>query len=1023
LNTGGFADPTGQPFTLNEYYHDPLNRIHKVTPPDWFTTTYSYGSNASTVSTGGTFGPATLNTTTVKDPEDIMSIMYTDKRGRSILSKTERGSDHSETYTIYDDKDRIKAMLPPGVSSTSSPLAFQYLYDGADNITKKHIPDLGWTEYLYNLRDQMTASRDPKMLSENWWLCSVYDSYGRVTATGFDNTVSAPDPNNIVIDYNLTTTTYDGGCGQIAPIYKGKVCESRSRILNGGNEWLETNFTYDDYGRVSNTVGNNHLDLTVGSDNSTLYYDWADNTTVVRRTHKDSFGATTVIKDRMTYDHSGRLENTFHELNDDPENEQLVSKNEYTVKDELAIKHLGGTGNGFLQQLDYSYRSNGLMEGFNTSPTTDDLFELHIKYNEANAALNATVQENGNISHLIWKVKGGDEQGYGFQYDYLNRLTSATYGSGTTAPVANGRYDATYVYDQRGNIEALTRKGFLTGGTYGDIDDLEYTYDPNSESNRVKSIAELITSSGKDEGFSPGQPTDYLYDENGNMEYDPSRDADISYNHLNLPELVDFGNGKTISFLYDATGTKLKKTVKDGPTTLTEQAYVNGVEYRDGTIEAIYHSEGRVTNLASGLGGLVELSGTLTADEDFAGSFISSTQVIQQGVGSKYTASTEIHMKDGFHVVAGTGKEFHAQIVPPTSPPVWRYEYSIRDHLGNTRLTFSDKNGNGTVDQTSDPATTEVLEETHYYPFGMAMKGNWAEDKGQKNRYLFNGTEFNDEFGLDVSMMAFRTYDPAIGRFWQVDPLAEAAPAWTSYRFGFNSPIIYSDALGLREEDDRSKKTEIVFEDPTSPLSANSSILSFKGMLTGDPRLIWEEAIGDYFEKQAEQKVIETFKFSKLSNTESELVKIAEEVGLESGTSEAPFGVNKDVYHENGSFLVGRWKIEYNTLIAYANRKSNYRIKDVEFGNFSFHHLGSSEPQYRIIGFSSIPAKSANDNDRRPELAFLRVSSSEIRLLRMAQSFHARSFAISIINRKYANNIEKQGQIMRVLESKGAFDY
>ncbi|MBK8191655.1 MAG: hypothetical protein IPK76_00015 [Lewinellaceae bacterium] len=59
-----------------------------------------------------------------------------------------------------------------------------------------------------------------------------------------------------------------------------------------------------------------------------------------------------------------------------------------------------------------------------------------------------------------------------------------------------------------------------------------------------------------------------------------------------------------------------------------------------------------------------------------------------------------------------------------------RYEYAIRDHLGNTRLTFTDKNGNGVVDVTNTSAN-EILQENHFYPFGLDLAGPWMNDAAQ----------------------------------------------------------------------------------------------------------------------------------------------------------------------------------------------------------------------------------------------------------------------------------------------------
>ena len=83
---------------------------------------------------------------------------------------------------------------------------------------------------------------------------------------------------------------------------------------------------------------------------------------------------------------------------------------------------------------------------------------------------------------------------------------------------------------------------------------------------------------------------------NGNMTYDPSKGVTFTYNHLNLPMLADFGSSKTIEWLYDATGTLLRKTVKDGVTTLDKRDYVGAFEYVNDYLESVYHSNGRIFN-------------------------------------------------------------------------------------------------------------------------------------------------------------------------------------------------------------------------------------------------------------------------------------------------------------------------------------------------------------------------------------------------------------------------------------------
>jgi RHS repeat-associated protein len=104
---------------------------------------------------------------------------------------------------------------------------------------------------------------------------------------------------------------------------------------------------------------------------------------------------------------------------------------------------------------------------------------------------------------------------------------------------------------------------------------------------------------------------------------------------------------------------------------------------------------------------------------------------------------------------------------------------------------------------------SSLMEETHYYPFGLTMAGISSKaagkglDCGCGNKKGYNGNEiqakeFSDGSGLDVYDFNARTYDQQIGRFIQIDPLAAEAgqDALTTYHFGFNNPIRYNDPTG-----------------------------------------------------------------------------------------------------------------------------------------------------------------------------------------------------------------------------------
>lgn len=98
-----------------------------------------------------------------------------------------------------------------------------------------------------------------------------------------------------------------------------------------------------------------------------------------------------------------------------------------------------------------------------------------------------------------------------------------------------------------------------------------------------------------------------------------------------------------------------------------------------------------------------------------------------------------------------------------------------------------------------------LIDETAYYPFGLTMGGisSKAATNAPVNRRKFNygselqSQEFSDGSGLEMYDTKFRGLDPQLGRWWQVDPMAEFHYGMSPYAYVLNNPLTYNDPLGL----------------------------------------------------------------------------------------------------------------------------------------------------------------------------------------------------------------------------------
>jgi RHS repeat-associated protein len=100
-----------------------------------------------------------------------------------------------------------------------------------------------------------------------------------------------------------------------------------------------------------------------------------------------------------------------------------------------------------------------------------------------------------------------------------------------------------------------------------------------------------------------------------------------------------------------------------------------------------------------------------------------------------------------------------------------------------------------------------LLEETHYYPFGLTMAGiSGRAFFNIANKNEFNGNElqtgeFSDGSGLEIYDFIARNYDHQVARFLQVDPLVEKYQEnFTPYHFAYNNPVRFNDPDGKLPE-------------------------------------------------------------------------------------------------------------------------------------------------------------------------------------------------------------------------------
>ncbi len=525
-----------------------------------------------------------------------MEMVY-DNKDRLILSRDARFTAQNKwNYTRYDALNRP---IETGILTyPQSRASFQYIADLYSN------PDFPYTWYSL---DVLTNS--------------YYDNYSWLPfspISGGFNTLHSPflySPSSTSFPYAQAHTP--------STVNTGRLTGERVRVLGTGT-FLWKGFYYDQDGRLIQLQQTN---LSGGVDIQSTQYSFNGKPLIdIQRTFWN--GSQTYQFDLVKtyeYDNLWRITSVFNRVvgavnGSWVDQSREVKKITYdalgNVKNTILAPYYNqGTG---IENQQYDYNVRGWILGVNrnylstSSLANHRKFGFELSYDKVVSITNSnqpyTPQYNGNIGGMSWRSGGdGEFRRYDFSYDAANRLMRAIFSQFTGGSfnqnagynfdsfMGNG-VNSTTAYDANGNILRMQQWG-LKGTTSVKIDDIEYGYRDNGLSNKLRNVTETGGNGTTNHGL--GDFTDkhtgwqdYDYDVDGNMVSDLNKDiTNITYNFLNLPEHITVQGKGSISYVYDATGRKLRKSVTEGSTKTTD--YVNNIVVENGQIQHGATDDGR----------------------------------------------------------------------------------------------------------------------------------------------------------------------------------------------------------------------------------------------------------------------------------------------------------------------------------------------------------------------------------------------------------------------------------------------
>ena len=646
----------------------------------------------------------------------------------------------------------------------------EYGYDAQSRVVRSKEPDAGETRTFYDLMGRVRATQTQRQIDSGAYSVTVYDNLDRAIYTGewkssldsgaarvyfrnvqnqFNPTVAGLTPGTVTrmfydrmpardtLGVELYPATVQADAFRYGRIRVVAVVSDVSVDEGGNVARVSTANAYDKYGRVTATYT---YDPTMPADSLKMLaveteYDLGGK---VKKVTKYPYGVngggtSRAITERYAYDRLGRVDSVFSKNGGG--GEVLLAHYTYYPTGEVKSVTMGNS-----ITLTYTYHISGAVKSATYTASSDvipasspsviqsdseeSLYSETLYYEDCgnNAC---TPQYNGNISRMVHELAHGNAdfgqyRDVAYAYDQLNRLTSAD-------DVEQDYFDEAFGYDAQGRIVAQRRDTSIAKNIGG-----EYAYYANT--NRLKSIANGMGGTADDRNMSDAG--NFVYDSEGNLIEDKSKQMKISYDWRGMPveftRRTDSGDSLKLVMKYDGSGKRTSKT-----------RLRKGMGSDEWSVEHVTHYTGIGTEIRKNLAG--------TTPE---------TKVVvnmPQGLG-RYGIEN-----------ANTVDSLNAG-----------YEWYLKNHLGSTMAVYR------TTGTTAGPPMLQHAYD--YRSYGEKINLTELTDKVTEN---FTGKELDDE--TELGYWGARYLDLMLGMWTSVDPKRQFN---SPYLYTGNFPILATDADG-----------------------------------------------------------------------------------------------------------------------------------------------------------------------------------------------------------------------------------